>query len=120
MQGLHDHHALPSSMCLVNNNNLNQFDRVATGMNRASCAVLGTFREMRIATRLAIAAGRLTGIASRRLRLGGGTSAPGLVALPLAPGLISRSRFRFESGLDPRRRHQWKDDDRQVGCCDAV
>ena len=73
---------------------------------------------MRVATRLAVAAGRLTGIASRRLRLGGGTSAPGLVALPLAPPV--RSRFRFEPGLDPRRRHQWKDDDRQVGCCDAV
>ena len=44
---------------------------------------------MRISTRLAIAAGRLTGIASRRLGLGGGTSAPGLVALRMAPGLIS-------------------------------
>lgn len=44
---------------------------------------------MRIATRLAVAAGRLTGIASRRFGLGGGTSAPGLVALRLAPGLIS-------------------------------
>ena len=44
---------------------------------------------MRVATRLAVAAGRLTGIASRRLGLGGGTSAPGLVALHLAPRLIS-------------------------------
>ena len=44
---------------------------------------------MRIATRLAIAAGRLTAIASRQLGLGGGTSAPGLVALRLAPLLIS-------------------------------
>ena len=44
---------------------------------------------MRVATRLAVAGGRLTGIASRRLGFGGGTSAPGLVALRLAPRLIS-------------------------------
>ena len=44
---------------------------------------------MRVTTRLAVASGRLTGIASRRLGFGGGTSAPGLVALRLAPRLIS-------------------------------
>ena len=44
---------------------------------------------MRIATRLAVAGGRLTRIASRRLGFGGGTSAPGLAALRLAPRLIS-------------------------------
>ena len=35
MQDLHDHHDLPSSMCLVNNKYLNQFNRVAAGMDRA-------------------------------------------------------------------------------------
>ena len=48
-----------------------------------------TVSEMRVETRLAVATGRLTAIASRRFALGGGTSAPGLVALRLAPPLIS-------------------------------
>ncbi len=35
MQELHGHHDLLSSMCLVYSTYLNQFNRVATAMNRA-------------------------------------------------------------------------------------
>ncbi len=44
---------------------------------------------MRLSTSLAVAGGRLIALASRRLQLGGGTTVPGLLALRLAPRLIS-------------------------------
>jgi UDP-N-acetylmuramyl tripeptide synthase len=44
-------------------------------------------RHSRTRAALAVAAGRATGVLSRRLRLGGGTSLPGLVALRIDPGL---------------------------------
>ncbi|MGH2406144.1 MAG: MurT ligase domain-containing protein, partial [bacterium] len=47
----------------------------------------------------AIAAGRLTALGSRAMRLGGGTTLPGRVAMALAPGIITDLAERLPRGV---------------------
>lgn len=47
----------------------------------------------------AIAAGRLTAVTSRALRLGGGTTLPGRLAVAVAPGIIQRLTARLAHGV---------------------
>ncbi len=53
---------------------------------------------MRIKSALAIAIGRAGGVVSRALRLGGGTSLPGAIALKLDPHLISELANELDKG----------------------
>jgi lipid II isoglutaminyl synthase (glutamine-hydrolysing) len=55
-------------------------------------------RRMRIRAAAAVMAGRATGIATRRLRFGGGTSLPGLVARAIDPHLSSYLSAQLRHG----------------------
>jgi UDP-N-acetylmuramyl tripeptide synthase len=55
-------------------------------------------RRMRIRAAAAVMAGRATGVATRRLKFGGGTSLPGLVARAIDPGLSSYLSAQLRHG----------------------
>lgn len=55
-------------------------------------------RSMRFKSRLATAAGRVAGSLSRALRLGGGTSLPGAIALKVDPKIIGSLARRLDRG----------------------
>jgi lipid II isoglutaminyl synthase (glutamine-hydrolysing) len=63
-------------------------------MRMPSLAAAGSLRD-----RGAILAGRAAGVTARRMRRGGGTALPGLVAGTIAPGLIDRLAATPEEGV---------------------
>jgi UDP-N-acetylmuramyl tripeptide synthase len=60
---------------------------VDTGPDTAPLPAIGKPRRARIRAAAAVMAGRATGVAARRLKFGGGTSLPGLVARAIDPQL---------------------------------